>query len=686
MRNFGVVVVLGGVIGATGCGVSTHESAPAPDAGPSATIDPSVPRILVSAGAPTPRVTSLAANYWMWPAAYADDVSGTEQAMAALAPALLRVGGYNNDANVPMPFDDAELDRAVSYAHAIGAEPLLQVPLLADVDGKAPNATTAADMVTYANITQGYGVKYFSIGNEPDLYATQGALTNMSDPAIPGYTPEAYCVTARANAAAMKAVDPTLQIVGPDLSWHYVAGNDWLTPILLSCGDVFDIVAIHRYPFSSDAATLEAAEPDAAAFAGVVSHVRGLMQATGQADKPLALTEMNVVYNATLCQRTASPRTTGSALWLADAFGTAIEQGLFTTAVWDISDDDGYALGLLGPAPAHTPRPEYYAYSLFTDHFGPTHVDVIQTPPHIHAYATRNAAANATDIIAVNFSTASAPLAVEVTGLKKAPPLAGFTLPALSITAIEVPDRGAARAWTYGEAERSAQGGPDVLTSSLDTATDAGPPALDNPCPTMVTSCPKTTLPTATITTAGAAQGPDLVFGQAPFVWHSYAYAADGQATPTAAVTADGDGIAITGGFVPPLTGGNWEGVGLYLDNADCADVSSYTGVRFDLTGDLGTCTLSLGASFSADTTASDDPGRGTCPGTEDTCYPPLAVVTAPTSSATTRVEVPFASLGGGNPISRFDPSSLVTVEWQLNAPSSGQCSASFSVENVEFY
>lgn len=42
---------------------------------------------------------------------------------------------------------------AVAYARAIGAEPLIQVPLLADIDGSPPTAASAAAMVTYANVT-----------------------------------------------------------------------------------------------------------------------------------------------------------------------------------------------------------------------------------------------------------------------------------------------------------------------------------------------------------------------------------------------------------------------------------------------------------------------------------------------------------------------------------------------------
>ena len=131
-------------------------------------------------------------------------------------------------------------------------------------------------MVTYANVTKGYGIKYFSIGNEPDLYPTSGLRSDATQPAKPGYTPAGFCADATAFVAAMKSADPTIQIVGPDLSYQYQPFADWLTPILSTCGNLFDIVAVHRYPFSSDKATLPSAIADARGVprSGVVAAAR----------------------------------------------------------------------------------------------------------------------------------------------------------------------------------------------------------------------------------------------------------------------------------------------------------------------------------------------------------------------------------------------------------------------------
>ncbi len=660
--------------------------------------------LVVSAATRTPRTTTWSINYWLWMPSYGDDVTGTDAQIAPLETTLLRVGGYNNDANTQDPFDDAAFDTAVAYAQAVGAEPIIQVPLLADTAGKPPTPATAAAMVSYANVTKGYGVKYFSIGNEPDLYATQGLVSDPSQPAIPGYTPADYCATATAYVAAMKLVDPTIKIVGPDLSYKYQGGggdNDWLTPILTTCGDLFDVIAIHRYPFEAAQATLAAAAGDTASFRNVMSVVRGILQATGQGAKPLAITEMNIVYDATICVLEASPGTVGAALWLADNLGTAMELGLWTSAVWDVSDDDGYALGLLGPAPAHTPRPAYYAYQLYAAHFGPTLLTVTSAPAGVSAHASRNAADNATEIIVANWNEAPAPLAFSVTGLASATAPATFVLPPVSMAAVEIPDTGAAAAWTYGEAERALASGPRSLPAgatapivpgapgAADGGSDGGAGAgriVGTSCssgPSVV--CPKVAPAGPAITTMGATQAGLLTFGTATAPWESYTYAAPGQVAPTATLTSDGAGMQIVGGFTPPLEG-NWEGAGLFFDGATCLDASSYTGVQFDLSGNLGGCLLAFGASFSGDLSHADDATRGACAGSDSQCYGPLANVAL---GATTTVKVPFSVLSAGSPISSLDPSTLVDVEWQLSAPTGadgGSCSANFTVKNVAFY
>jgi hypothetical protein len=231
--------------------------------------------VLVSAAAAsrTSRATSgIGVSYWQWSPTWGNLIAGTEAQVAALKPMVIRIGGYNNDANTPDNFDNAQIDKAVAYARAIGAEPILQVPLLAaDSKGTAPTPENAAAMVTYANVTAKYGIKYFSVGNEPDLYPDATGSTK----GIAGYTASAFCTSLSAYVAAMKAADPTIKILGPELSWKYQSGaNDWLTTILQTCGASIDIVTVHRYPIDPAKTTVAAAAADATSLNGTIAHLR----------------------------------------------------------------------------------------------------------------------------------------------------------------------------------------------------------------------------------------------------------------------------------------------------------------------------------------------------------------------------------------------------------------------------
>jgi hypothetical protein len=397
-----------------------------------------------------PQVATWGVNYWMWAPTYGDNVAGTETQIQSLAPRLLRIGGHNNDNNNPDPFNASELDQASAYAHAVGAEPIVQVPLLADERGAAPTADTAAALVTYANITKKYGIKYFSLGNEPDLYPDQ-------EPTLPRYTPQDYCTSARAFVAAMKAVDPTIQIWGPDLSWKYQPGFDWLTPILTNCGDLFDVVTFHRYPFAPTEAFASNASVDVSAFGAVIEQLRGILRATGQGNKPLALTETNITYDGAPEKSTldASPGTVPAALWAADMLGTALREDLFTTLFWSISE--GWTLGML--TASHTARPVYHALRLFAEHFGPTLVDVTATPSGVRVYASRNAGGTA--LIVVNWNETDQ--AITFTISRAMPASARFTLGARTVSAVEFPDTGQPVAFSYGQAQYVSGAGPEQI-------------------------------------------------------------------------------------------------------------------------------------------------------------------------------------------------------------------------------
>ena len=430
---------------------STSGALGAADARDAAVVIPPVSgNVVISATTRAARPNSgLGTSYWLWPPTWGNLVAGSEAQILALAPAVVRMGGYNNAANPPDPFDNAQVDLSVAYARAIAAEPILQVPLLADTAGRPPTADTAAAMVTYANVTKGYGIKYFSIGNEPDLYPDATGSTK----GIAGYTPEAFCASASAYVAAMKAVDPSIKILGPELSWKYQSGtNDWLTPILQACGSLFDIVTVHRYPIDPAQTTIANASADAPKLNNIIAHLRTIMASAGMADQPLAITECNITWDGDPAKSTlpASPGTVAAGLWAADTFGVGLQNALWTMIYW--STREGWTLGLLASSDG-TPRPAYWVLDLYATHFGPTLISVSSTPSGVRAYASRNQGDTATQVIVVNWNEAIATLTFQVDGLVSPPVPPSFTLPALSVAAIEIPDTGAASALSYAEAQ-----------------------------------------------------------------------------------------------------------------------------------------------------------------------------------------------------------------------------------------
>ena len=351
-------LAIGGGLGAGAC-----SSGGAPSADGGGGVPPLVGTVaLTVAGARDIPPFAFGQNYWNWEPTWGNAVAGTEALVAAAGVRLVRAGGANNETQTPDRFTTAELDRFAAYVAAAGVEPVLQVSLTKNAAGDPATVADAAEMVRYANVTKGYGIKHWSIGNEPDLYTEQGL-----QPA--GYTAADYCATFRTYAAAMKEVDPSIVLLGPELSWKYISGNDWLTPFLDGCGDVVDVVSVHRYPFAPTETTVAAAFADPARFRQVVRALRANLDRHGLTGTPLAITEEHITYDGDPAKSTrpASPQTFHAGLWVADVMGVALEEGLWTSAFWHIADaSDGWKLGfILGG----TPQPTYHAQQLVAAHF-----------------------------------------------------------------------------------------------------------------------------------------------------------------------------------------------------------------------------------------------------------------------------------------------------------------------------
>ena len=262
-------------------------------------------------------------NYWRWSSVNIseDDMRGTEELMKELRVSIYRAGGGNSDAQVPDKWTEETIDRYIAYCRAIGAEPVFQVPL------RAGTAERAAWCVDYCNRQKSYNVKYWLIGNEPDIYCYQGKMF---------YDVRSYIKDFRAFAKAMKRADPSIKLIGPGLAKEYMPGNEWLEVFLKECGNETDIISFHIYPFDSWQCSIGNVLSNKEDIRARIKTVKEQVHRICGDSKPIAVMEAHVSWSAHRKDSflAASPQTFFAGLWIA---GTALSNRNYVFSEYSIT-------------------------------------------------------------------------------------------------------------------------------------------------------------------------------------------------------------------------------------------------------------------------------------------------------------------------------------------------------------
>ncbi|GAA2006073.1 cellulose binding domain-containing protein [Catenulispora subtropica] len=271
-----------------------------------------------------------------------------------------------------------DFDSFMGTVKTIGAQPIL----IANYGTGTPQE--AADWVQYANVTKGYGAKYWEIGNENYGNGYYGADWEADNHA--GKSPTTYAQNVVQYSTAMKAVDPTIK-VGAVLTlpgnWPdgvLAAGDaaDWNRTVLSIAGSAVDFVIVHWYPNGTGAAT---ALTEPAQLPGELAQLHDeIAQYAGPNGTHLgvALTEVNAGVDED---------TQPDALFGADTYFTALEQGVFTVDWWDTHNgpqaistapdgatdygdwgvlSSGTCVGSVCEPALNTPFPSYFALSMLS--------------------------------------------------------------------------------------------------------------------------------------------------------------------------------------------------------------------------------------------------------------------------------------------------------------------------------
>ncbi|MFI5915208.1 cellulose binding domain-containing protein [Dactylosporangium sp. NPDC051541] len=339
--------------------------------------------VSIDAGSPlrTIDAAGVGMNVAVWDARMNDASTSTQLSGAGIKAVRYPGGGYSDGYHWQTHTVEGggyvaantEFDPFVAMVKAAGATPIIT----ANYGSGTPQE--AADWVRYANITKGYGIKYWEVGNELYGNGLYGATweTDKHD----SKTATTYATNVLQFVTAMKAVDPTIKIgavlttpggwpdgiVGPGDT------QDWNHTVLSIAGSKIDFGIVHHYPYSTNEAEL-LTKPQ--------GEIPGMMNALKSMAPNLAIavTEANSQY---------ALNTSPSGLYTPDMYLTWMEQGAFNVDWWDLRNgsdcskvttiqgatdyNDGGMLssGASCEPPANTPFPSYYGLQMLGKLGGP---------------------------------------------------------------------------------------------------------------------------------------------------------------------------------------------------------------------------------------------------------------------------------------------------------------------------
>ena len=353
---------------------ATMTPIPSPTVAPTPVPDTLYINPTVSLGEISPYL--LGSNYGPFAAV---SVGMLEQAYASGITVLRFPGGAWGDRNDLKPY---HIDSFMEFANKMGATATFSVRL------RESSPEKAAELVRYVNLDKKYNIRYWSVGNEPTLYT--GELQRI-------YDTEEFNKNWRAMALAMKEVDPSILIMGPELHGTYSTdeannpkdsqGKDWMVEFLRANGDLVDIVTFHRYPYpvNQKSASIAELRENSREWDQLIPFLRNLIQKETGRNLPIAVTELDSHWNPATGGE-ATPDSHFNAIWLGSVISRIARNGVFMVNHWTLTSKGGQgAHGIIGN---NELRPSYYIYQMFKQ-FGSEQVYSSSPDPDIVIVAAK---------------------------------------------------------------------------------------------------------------------------------------------------------------------------------------------------------------------------------------------------------------------------------------------------------
>jgi len=304
---------------------------------------------------------------------------------------LIRVGGIAPDRDKPTNFQYIKM---IDSIRAKGMEPVIQVSF----HNWKYTAQQAADLVQYINVTKGKNIKYWSIGNEPDL---EYGFTTASQ--VAGYI--------KPFASAMKAVDPSIITIGPETAWFNQGIMDGLTtpngPNDITGKDAagryyIDIISFHTYPFNGTQ-TREQVISKLSATNGLKENLAYLNNRlascnsahgrTGAATLKVAVTEANVNYKNSTSDNLQGVGVNSflGGQFIAELMSVGMKQGVEFMNIWSVVEGNSTELniGYIDPWTGKK-KPAYYHFKMVAENFKGNFLSGTTNQGNVKAFGSQN--------------------------------------------------------------------------------------------------------------------------------------------------------------------------------------------------------------------------------------------------------------------------------------------------------
>jgi hypothetical protein len=305
---------------------------------------------------------------------------------------VVRIGGIAPDRD---RLTNHQYIKMIDSIRAKGMEPVVQVPFY----NWKYNAQQAAEIVNFINKVKNRNIKYWVIGNEPDLeygYTTASQVAAYIKP----------------FASAMKAADPSILTIGPECAWFNTGIIEGLTtpngPHDITGKDAagryyIDIVSFHSYAFdgtqtrSSVVSKLTSQggfQDNLITLKNRIAACNAAHNRNGASAVQMAVTEANVNY-----KNNASDNLWGLGVnsfiggqYIAEMFAVALGQGTTMMNIWSVVEGNGTPLniGYIDPTTGKR-KPAYYHFKMMAENFKGNFIPGTSNQQNVKAFGSQNA-------------------------------------------------------------------------------------------------------------------------------------------------------------------------------------------------------------------------------------------------------------------------------------------------------